>query len=116
MPRFGCGRGVLSSRKTVGGRIGARALPGTCRQPGLNLLPESVFARDGKAGEVRCQESGSQAGTPSFTHDLTPSALLALSSELFGWPARRPFCYRSPGRHMLRETRFPTPCEPKFLN
>lgn len=64
-----------------------------CHQLTPELAPavsraKTVFfidcARDGKPGEVRCQELRSEAGTPSFTHDLTPSALLALSSELFG--------------------------------
>lgn len=41
-------------------------------------------AKDGKPGDVRCQELRSEMGTSSFTHDLTPLALLALTSELFG--------------------------------
>jgi hydrogenase maturation protease len=44
-------------------------------------------ARDGQPGEVRCEELRPQSGSVSLTHDLTPSALLALTSELYGvWP------------------------------
>jgi hydrogenase maturation protease len=41
-------------------------------------------ARSGDPGVVRCEPLHSDAGISSFTHDLTPSTLLALSSELFG--------------------------------
>jgi hydrogenase maturation protease len=41
-------------------------------------------ARDGKPGEVRYEEVRSQPGSSSFTHDLSPAALLALAAELFG--------------------------------
>jgi hydrogenase maturation protease len=40
--------------------------------------------RQGTPGEFRCEELRSQAGPVSFTHDLSPRALLDLSSELFG--------------------------------
>ena len=40
--------------------------------------------RDGKPGEVRCAELEPHSSSPSFTHDLNPAALLALSAELFG--------------------------------
>jgi hydrogenase maturation protease len=43
--------------------------------------------RDGQPGEVRCEELRPQSDSGSLTHDLTPSALLALTSELYGfWP------------------------------
>jgi hydrogenase maturation protease len=40
--------------------------------------------RTGNPGEVSCEPFHAHAGKASFTHDLTPSTLLALSSELFG--------------------------------
>ncbi len=40
--------------------------------------------REGDAGEVRCRELVPEAVPTSLTHDLSPSALLALASELYG--------------------------------
>ena len=51
-------------------------------------LAETVIfvdcSRKGKPGEVRCEEVRSQSGPVSFTHDLSPAALLDLAAELFG--------------------------------
>src|ERR1700745_893681 len=51
-------------------------------------LAETVIfvdcARKGEPGEIHCEEVRSQAGPASFTHDLSPAALLALAAELFG--------------------------------
>ena len=51
-------------------------------------LAETVLfidcARSGDAGAVRCEPVQPQPSAASFTHDLTPSALLALGSELYG--------------------------------
>jgi len=33
---------------------------------------------------ILCEEVRSQSGPASFTHDLSPAALLALAAELFG--------------------------------
>jgi hydrogenase maturation protease len=41
-------------------------------------------AREGDAGDVRCRELAPEAVPISLTHDLSPSALLALASELYG--------------------------------
>lgn len=41
-------------------------------------------AKDGVPGEFRCQEIHWQTGSISFTHDLTPSSLLDLASQLYG--------------------------------
>jgi hydrogenase maturation protease len=41
-------------------------------------------ARQGKPGEVHCEEVSPQAASVSFTHDLSPASLLALTSELYG--------------------------------
>jgi NADH ubiquinone oxidoreductase, 20 Kd subunit len=41
-------------------------------------------AKDGVPGEFHCQEIHWQTGSISFTHDLPPSALLDLASQLFG--------------------------------
>jgi hydrogenase assembly chaperone HypC/HupF len=44
-------------------------------------------AREGQPGELRCEELPPQSGSASWTHDLIPWALLALTSELYGvWP------------------------------
>lgn len=51
-------------------------------------LAETVIfvdcSRKGERGEVRCEEVRSQSGPVSFTHDLSPAALLDLAAELFG--------------------------------
>jgi hydrogenase maturation protease len=41
-------------------------------------------AQGGKPGEMGCEEVRSDFGVTTFTHHLTPAALLAMSSELFG--------------------------------
>ncbi len=41
-------------------------------------------SRKGIPGELRCEEIFSQSGPASFTHHLSPAALLALAAELFG--------------------------------
>jgi hydrogenase maturation protease len=41
-------------------------------------------AQGGKPGEMCCEEVRSDFGVTTFTHHLTPAALLAMSSELFG--------------------------------
>ena len=38
----------------------------------------------GEPGKIVCEEVRSQSGPASFTHDLSPAALLALAAELFG--------------------------------
>jgi Ni,Fe-hydrogenase maturation factor len=38
----------------------------------------------GEPGKILCEEVRSQSGPASFTHDLSPAALLALAAELFG--------------------------------
>ncbi|MGC2193470.1 MAG: hydrogenase maturation protease [Terriglobales bacterium] len=40
--------------------------------------------RKGKPGEACEEEVQPQSGSTSFTHDLSPAALLALAAELFG--------------------------------
>jgi hydrogenase maturation protease len=40
--------------------------------------------KEGVPGEFRCEEIHWQTGSISFTHDLSPSALLDLASQLFG--------------------------------
>ena len=40
--------------------------------------------QDGKPGELCHEELYSRSGSTSFTHDLSPSTLLALAAELFG--------------------------------
>lgn len=40
--------------------------------------------RKGTPGDFRCEEIHWQAGSISFTHDLSPTALLDLASQLFG--------------------------------
>jgi hydrogenase maturation protease len=42
------------------------------------------ISREGSPGEIDCREIRFQGGSVSFTHDLTPAALLDLSSELYG--------------------------------
>ena len=41
-------------------------------------------AREGTRGDFRCIEVQPEAGSATFTHDLTPSTLLSLTCELFG--------------------------------
>lgn len=41
-------------------------------------------AKGGVPGEFRCEEIPWQTGSISFTHDLSPMALLDLASQLFG--------------------------------
>ncbi len=41
-------------------------------------------SRKGQPGEIHCEEVRSQSGPASFTHDLSPAALLDLAAELFG--------------------------------
>ena len=41
-------------------------------------------ARDGTPGDCRCVELQPGSVSPTLAHDLTPSALLALTCELFG--------------------------------
>jgi len=65
--------------------------------PGHQLTPELAepisraetvlfidSARQGKPGEFRCDQVRSQPGPVPFTHHLSPSGLLDLSSELYG--------------------------------
>lgn len=40
--------------------------------------------RQGTPGEFRCEEVCPQSGSIPLTHDLSPAALLDMSSELFG--------------------------------
>lgn len=40
--------------------------------------------RDGIPGEFYCEELRQESGSIAFTHNLSPSALLDLSSELYG--------------------------------
>jgi hydrogenase maturation protease len=64
-----------------------------CHQLTPDLAETASFAenvifidcsRQGNPGDLCCQEVISQAGPASFTHDLSPAALLALAAELFG--------------------------------
>jgi hydrogenase maturation protease len=41
-------------------------------------------AKEGVPGEFRCEEIRWQTGSISFTHDLSPTVLLDLASQLFG--------------------------------
>jgi hydrogenase maturation protease len=55
--------------------------------PAVSRVETVIFidcAHGGKPGEVSCQEVRSDFGVSTFTHHLTPAALLAMSSELFG--------------------------------
>jgi len=55
--------------------------------PAVSRVETVIFidsARGGTPGEMSCQEVRSESGASSFTHHVTPAALLALSSELFG--------------------------------
>ena len=55
--------------------------------PAVSRADAVVFidcAQGGVPGQVCCREVRSESMAPSFTHHLTPAALLALSSELFG--------------------------------
>jgi hydrogenase maturation protease len=55
--------------------------------PAVSRVETVIFidcARGGQPGEMSCQEVRSESGSVSFTHHLTPAALLSLSSELFG--------------------------------
>jgi hydrogenase maturation protease len=55
--------------------------------PAVSRVETVIFidsAQGGQPGEMFCQEVRSESGTISFTHHLTPAALLSLSSELFG--------------------------------
>jgi hydrogenase maturation protease len=51
-------------------------------------LAETVIFVDcshkGEPGKIHCEEVRSQSGPASFTHDLSPAALLDLAAELFG--------------------------------
>jgi hydrogenase maturation protease len=51
-------------------------------------LVETVIFVDcshkGEPGKILCEEVRSQSGPASFTHDLSPAALLDLAAELFG--------------------------------
>jgi hydrogenase maturation protease len=40
--------------------------------------------REGSPGEFHCAELGPQSGPIAFTHHISPTALLDLSSELYG--------------------------------
>jgi hydrogenase maturation protease len=40
--------------------------------------------RQGTPGEFRCEEVRAQSGSIPLTHDLSPAALLNMSSELYG--------------------------------
>ena len=42
------------------------------------------IARHGSPGELRCEEVCPQSGSAPLTHDLSPAALLDMSSELYG--------------------------------
>ena len=55
--------------------------------PAVSRTDSVIFVdceQGGTPGEVCCREVRCDSMTPSFTHHLTPAALLALSSELFG--------------------------------
>jgi len=55
--------------------------------PAVSRVETVIFidsAQGGQPGEMCCQEVRSETGAISFTHHLTPAALLSLSSELFG--------------------------------
>ena len=41
-------------------------------------------SKEGTAGEFRCEELYWQKGSVSYTHDLSPGALLDLASQLYG--------------------------------
>jgi hydrogenase maturation protease len=41
-------------------------------------------SREGTAGEFRCEELSWQRGSVTYTHDLSPGALLDLASQLYG--------------------------------
>ena len=51
-------------------------------------LVETVIFVDcshkGEPGKILCEEVHWQSGPASFTHDLSPAAMLALAAELFG--------------------------------
>ena len=55
--------------------------------PAVSRADAVIFVdseQGGTAGEIGCREVRSESMPHSFTHHLTPGALLALSSELFG--------------------------------
>jgi hydrogenase maturation protease len=55
--------------------------------PAVSRVETVIFidcAQGGTPGEMCCQEVRSDFGVTTFTHHLTPAALLAMSSELFG--------------------------------
>ena len=55
--------------------------------PAVSRADTVIFidcARGDSPGEIECREVRSESTTVSFTHDLTPAALLSMSSELFG--------------------------------
>jgi hydrogenase maturation protease len=55
--------------------------------PAVSRVDVVIFVdceQGGNPGEIRCREVRSESIPLSFTHHLTPGALLALSSELFG--------------------------------
>ena len=55
--------------------------------PAVSRADTVIFVdseQGGTPGDIGCKEVRSESIPPSFTHNLTPGALLALSSELFG--------------------------------
>jgi hydrogenase maturation protease len=53
----------------------------------VSLVETVIFvdcSHKGEPGKILCEEVRSQSGPASFTHDLSPAALLALAAELFG--------------------------------
>jgi hydrogenase maturation protease len=55
--------------------------------PAVSRVETVIFidcAQGGNPGEMCCQEVRSDFGVTTLTHHLTPAALLAMSSELFG--------------------------------
>jgi hydrogenase maturation protease len=55
--------------------------------PAVSRVETVIFidsAQGGKPGQMCCEEVRSDFGVTTFTHHLTPAALLAMSSELFG--------------------------------
>ena len=85
------------------GCLAAEALAASAARDGVDVMrlhqlaPELVEAvsrveavlfidarSGGRAGEVRCEEIGAVAGDSGFTHQLTPSTLLALTQQLYG--------------------------------
>lgn len=55
--------------------------------PAVSRVETVIFvdsAQGGQPGELLCREVSPDESVTSFTHHLTPAALLTLSSELFG--------------------------------